>query len=199
MFNVKAEPAKISGVQKITSGRFEDFRGYFTETFRLSDIKKLPGLEDFAVVQANESRSLPNTIRGLHLQWDPPMGKLVRVLEGEIFDIVLDARKPSPTFGKAEIFKLTVDKKSLEQSWLWLPAGIAHGFFCFSECVIEYFCTGEYNSAGEASISPFAPDIDWSWAKPELVEKFKQLCRADPLVTDKDRRGFTVKGWFENK
>src|ERR1035437_7088261 len=99
----------LPGVKTITFGRFPDDRGYFSEIFRKSDLKKNPDLsflKDIDFFQCNESFSKPDTVRGLHFQWNPYMGKLVRTVMGRMVDVVLDVRKGSPTFGKAIMFDM---------------------------------------------------------------------------------------------
>src|SRR5437870_5248818 len=117
----------IPDVKIITYSRFTDKRGYFTEHFRrskLSEHAQLPFTKDFLIMQANESQSKKNTIRGLHFQWSPFMGKLVRTVVGHMIDIVLDIRLHSPTFGKALLFDMP---KRDEGVWIWAPPGFAHG------------------------------------------------------------------------
>ena len=102
----------LPGVKVIRFARFRDQRGYFTETFRRSDLDsrvELAGLKGQAFVQANESSSRANVVRGLHFQWDPFMGKLVRTISGHMVDIVLDLRKDSPTLGKAVMHDMPSD------------------------------------------------------------------------------------------
>jgi len=192
----------IRDVKVIKFARFCDQRGYFTEHYRKSDFKKHPDTEffrDIELVQANESWSRKNTIRGLHFQWNPYMGKLVRTLSGRMVDMVLDIRKGSPTFGKIILYDMPVNRQADYQEWIWVPPGFAHGNFFTEETLIEYFCTGEYSLGCEAGISPLADDIDWSLCDPNLKQLFDNIVRSGALISDKDKNGFSVNAWKENK
>jgi dTDP-4-dehydrorhamnose 3,5-epimerase len=112
----------LPGVKVIRFARFLDQRGYFTEPFRRSDFDSRPGLGDLSgatFVQANESHSRPNVVRGLHFQWDPFMGKLVRTLAGHMVDVVLDLRKGSPTLGNAVMHDMPADTQADWGEWIW--------------------------------------------------------------------------------
>lgn len=191
MISPEKTDTPIPGLYNITFKRFIDDRGYFSETSRVSD---LPYIKNFKIVQTNESFNIKNVVRGLHFQWEPPMGKLVRSIYGTIYDILLDIRKESPTYGKAIITELVRDLKSESDMWVWAPPGIAHGFFCEDECMIEYMCSGEYSKPNEANISPLALDIDWSLADRGLVSKFNKVVKI-AVITDKDRNGPSVAEW----
>ncbi|HXH07150.1 MAG TPA: dTDP-4-dehydrorhamnose 3,5-epimerase family protein [Vicinamibacterales bacterium] len=188
----------LPDIKVIRFGRFADQRGYFTEPFRRSDLDTHPEttfLAGVAFVQANESLSRPGTLRGLHFQWNPYMGKLVRTLHGHMIDIVLDIRLGSPTFGKAILYDMPNDDGRAEAEWIWVPPGFAHGNLFLTETRIEYLCTGEYSPACEAGISPLAADMDWSLCDPTLYREFEALVRRGPIMSDKDRGGFTVAQW----
>ena len=153
----------IAGVKLINYNRFMDHRGFFTETFRASDfidneLKVFPN----GIMQSNESFSQKNVLRGLHFQWNPNMGKLVRTIAGHMVDLVLDLRQGSPTQGKIMAFDMPAKSLNSSTSWIWVPEGCAHGNFFLEDSYIEYFCSGSYNGECEAGISPFAEDIDWS-------------------------------------
>lgn len=189
----------IPEIQVIRFGRFRDHRGYFTELFRKSDfLNRLPFMEHAEFGQCNESCSKPGTVRGLHFQWNPYMGKLVRTLSGRMVDMVLDIRKGSPHFGKIVACDMPSDPNADFAEWIWVPPGFAHGNFFTEPTVIEYFCTGEYNPACEAGISPLAPDIDWSRCERELKKAFDTIVAGTPLITDKDRDGYSLAKWLEN-
>ena len=194
MISPTHEKTQIPNILKVKYKRYIDHRGFFSETSRVSD---LDFIEGFKIVQSNESLNVKNTIRGLHFQWDPPMGKLVRCIMGTLYDILLDIRIGSPTFGNAIILELTRDLESDSDMWVWLPPGIAHGFFCEKECIIEYLCSGEYNKAGEGNVSPFADDIDWSLADSKLLKKFKQVSKK-AAITDKDKEGPNIETWLKD-
>lgn len=188
----------IPDVKVVRYQRFADHRGYFTETYRKSDFAArddIGSLRDADFGQCNESRSRPGTIRGLHFQWNPYMGKLVRTTAGRMVDLVLDIRKGSPTFGKAAAYDLPYDPDASHGEWIWVPPGFAHGNYYTAESRIEYFCTGEWSPRCEAVISPLAPDIDWSLCDPALKGEFDSLVAAGALITDKDRDGFTLQAW----
>jgi dTDP-4-dehydrorhamnose 3,5-epimerase len=185
----------LEGATVIRFGRFRDDRGYFTEHFRKSDFAALEGLHIPEFVQCNESFSRPGTVRGLHFQWDPHMGKLIRTLRGRMIDLMLDIRKGSPTFGKIIAYDLPYDTNSEHAEWLWVPPGFAHGNLFTEETLIEYFCTGEYSPTTEAGISPLAPDIDWSLCDPELRAIFEDVAYKTRLMTEKDRNGYTIAAW----
>jgi dTDP-4-dehydrorhamnose 3,5-epimerase len=185
-------------IKVIRFSRFCDARGYFTEHFRKSDFANHPDMgfmKGVEFLQCNESYSRPGTIRGLHFQWNPYMGKLVRTLSGRMVDMVLDIRKGSPTFGKALAYDMPSDPGADYNEWIWVPPGFAHGNFFTSESSIEYLCSGEYSQGCEAGISPFSADVDWSLCDPELKRLFDSISNSNPLITDKDRNGFSLAAW----
>lgn len=193
---------KIPEIKIIKFGFFRDHRGYFAETFRKSDLTSHPqlgSLKDADFSQSNESFSVPGTIRGLHFQWDPLMGKLVRTIRGHMIDLVLDIRKGSPTFGHIIAYDMPLDENADFSEWIWIPPGFAHGNFFPAPTTIEYFCTGHYNPRSEAGISPFSGDIDWDLCDPELKDIFEKVSRHTNLVTDKDKNGFSLTDWKNNK
>lgn len=200
LMEVKA--LQLEGMKVIKFARFNDHRGYFTEHYRRSDFKtsgQIPFMNDVEFVQCNESYSQKGTVRGLHFQWNPYMGKLVRTLQGRMIDMVLDIRKGSPTFGKIILYDMPADHKKEYGEWIWVPPGFAHGNFFPEETVIEYFCSGEYSPGCEAGISPLAEDIDWTLCDTNLKQLFDSIAPSTGLITDKDRNGFTVAAWLENK
>ena len=215
---VDVKSLAIPEVKVLRFARFRDHRGYFTETFRRSDFQTHPALSCFAgvdFVQANESYSRRGTVRGLHFQWSPYVGKLVRTVHGRMIDLVLDIRVGSPTCGQILAYDIPASPDRDEAEWIWVPPGFAHGNFFPQETLIEYFCSGHYSPTTEAGIAPLAADIDWSLCEretPELRQLFLQLTgqptgqrtgqSADqapvdgPFLSDKDRAGFTVAGWL---
>ncbi len=193
---------EVEAVKLIRFARFCDHRGYFTEQFRNSDFASHPEMgfmKGVEFVQCNESFSRLGTVRGLHFQWNPYMGKLVRTLSGRMVDMVLDIRKGSPTFGKIICYDMPGGSDADYAEWIWVPPGFAHGNFFREETRIEYFCSGEYSPGCEAGISPLAEDIDWSLCDPRLAEEFKEIASSTELITDKDRNGFTVEGWLADE
>lgn len=190
---------QITGVKLINFDRFMDQRGYFTETYRTSDfinneLKLFPN----GLMQTNESFSHKNVLRGLHFQWNPNMGKLVRTISGHMVDLVLDLRKGSPTLGKIMAFDMPSKFADSSSSWIWVPEGCAHGNFFLEETFIEYFCSGSYNGECEAGISPFTEDIDWSICDPNLKNKFFEL-KDSFIATPKDINGLSVNEWLSRK
>jgi len=193
---------QIEGVKVIRFGRFSDQRGYFTEHYRKSDFLKHPAIHfgsGAEFVQANESYSKKGTIRGLHFQWNPYMGKLVRTLVGRMIDMVLDIRKGSPTFGRIILYDMPADTAADYAEWIWVPPGFAHGNFFTEDTMIEYFCSGEYSPGCEAGISPLASDIDWTLCEANLKKLFDMVVSATPLISDKDKNGLTVTGWSSDE
>lgn len=156
---------------------YEDNRGFFTETYRLNKFHKAGIRKPF--VQDNLSRSVRNTLRGLHYQIINPQAKLVMVTSGEILDVAVDIRKNSPNFGKYVSYRLTAESKEM----LYIPEGFAHGFYVLSEeTTFLYKCTDYYHPAGERGIRWNDPQIGITWpdTDPVLSEKDKKL----PLLSE---------------
>jgi dTDP-4-dehydrorhamnose 3,5-epimerase len=147
---------------------FEDARGFFMEVFRNDQFAALGLPTEF--VQDNHSRSKKGVLRGLHFQWDPSMGKLMRVTLGSAFLVAVDIRKGSPTLG--QWYGAIVSAEDKKQ--IWAPAYFARGFCALSDFTeIQYKCTGVYNSQCESGIRWNDPDIgiEWPITNPELSEK----------------------------
>lgn len=145
-----------------------DARGYFYESFNADKYRKL-GL-DLRFVQSNVSRSARGVLRGLHYQHPNPQGKLVNVLEGEVYDVAVDIRTGSPTFGRWAAAILSADNKR----HFWIPEGFAHGFVALSEyATFCYQCTTVYDAAADAGIRWNDGDIaiDWPVGAPQLSDK----------------------------
>ncbi len=199
LLTVKA--LRIEDIKVIRFAHFCDHRGYFTEHYRKSDFANHPDtsfMRDVEFVQCNESYSKKGTVRGLHFQWNPYMGKLVRTVSGRMVDMVLDIRKGSPTFGKIILYDMPADSKTDYSEWIWVPPGFAHGNFFPEDTTIEYFCSGEYSPGCEAGISPLAQDIDWSLCDKELKKLYDKIVPATILITDKDKNGFSVGKWRDD-
>jgi dTDP-4-dehydrorhamnose 3,5-epimerase len=191
----------IPDVKVIRFARFQDHRGYFSESFKQSDFQNRPDLAflqktDF--LQCNESYSRQGTVRGLHFQWNPFVGKLIRTLFGHMVDLVLDIRRDSPTFGMIIAYDMPNDPSAEFSEWIWVPPGFAHGNFFQKDSQIEYFCSGEYNPNCEASISPLASDINWSICNPGLRQIFAALIPGISLITEKDRNAYSLAAWIQN-
>jgi dTDP-4-dehydrorhamnose 3,5-epimerase len=192
----------LPGVKVIKFARFPDSRGYFSETFRQSDVKnnsQLDFLQSYNFVQTNESFSKKNVVKGLHFQWEPPLGKLLRTINGHMVDMILDIRKQSSTFGKIILYDLPASQNQDYGEWIWLPPGVAHGSFFLEDSFNEYFFTADYNPKGEAGISPLTEDLDWSLADVKLKEQFEQLKQGAILISDKDKAGMSLTDWQEDE
>lgn len=163
--------ARIPGVLIIEPQVHRDARGFFLETYR-EDVYREHGIVG-PFVQDNHSRSVAGTLRGLHLQVRRPQAKLVRVVEGEIYDVAVDVRRGSPTFG--QWCGVTLSAANFTQCYI--PGGFAHGF-CVTSAVaqIEYKCTDVYDPAGELGIRWNDPALRISWPvdKPILSERDRQ-------------------------
>jgi len=196
---IEVKSLALPEVKVIRFGRFKDDRGYFTETFRNSDFQSLGFLKGIRFLQSNESYSKKGTVRGLHFQWNPFMGKLVRVLYGRMLDLVLDIRKGSPNFGKIISYDMPSNPENDYNDWIWVPPGFAHGNLFTESSHIEYLCSGEYSPGCEGCISPLAADIDWSLCDPKLRKEFDSIAPKTRLITDKDKNGFTMAAWSKEK
>jgi dTDP-4-dehydrorhamnose 3,5-epimerase len=189
----------LSGVKVVRFARFKDHRGFFTEPFRRSDFDSHPelaALSGISWVQTNESYSHAGVVRGLHFQWNPYMGTLVRTVSGHMVDIVLDIRKGSPTLGRAIMYDMPASADSDWAEWIWVPPGFAHGNFFPAPSHIHYMCSGEYSPGCEAGISPLSAEIDWSLCDPVLKARFDALVRDGAVLSQKDRDGLTLQAWL---
>jgi dTDP-4-dehydrorhamnose 3,5-epimerase len=139
--------------------------------------------------------SVKNVLRGLHFQWNPNMGKLVRTIAGHMVDLILDLRQGSPTQGKIMAFDMPAKSTDGSSIWIWVPEGCAHGNFFLEDSYIEYFCSGEYNGECEAGISPLSLDIDWSICDSNLKNNFFEL-KDSFIATPKDISGLNLKDWL---
>jgi len=158
---------------------FADQRGFFMETFRADQFRALGLPHEFP--QDNQSRSQRGVVRGLHFQWDAPMGKLMRVTLGAAFLVAVDIRKGSPTLGRW--FGIEVSEENKKQ--VWAPAGFARGFCVLSEYAdVQYKCTATYNPRAESGIRWDDPTIDIKWPVSEAV------------LSEKDRTARTLERWL---
>ena len=165
----------ISDVKILEPKVFGDERGFFLESWNANTFAAL-GL-DLQFVQDNHSRSRQGILRGLHYQLQNPQGKLVRVTQGAVFDVAVDIRRSSPTFGQWVGVELSANNHRM----LWVPAGFAHGFYVLSESAdFQYKCTDFYNQAAEKSILWNDSDLNISWP---LVNG------QAPLLSAKDAQG----------
>ena len=153
---MKISHSKLKGCVIIEPRIFGDERGFFLETFQAVRYEQEAGI-DLPFVQDNHSRSARDVLRGLHFQKTKPQGKLVRVVRGEVYDVAVDIRKGSATFGEWEGVILSEDNKKQ----FWVPPGFAHGFVVLSDTAdFEYKCTDYYDSSDEGSILWSDPDLD---------------------------------------
>jgi dTDP-4-dehydrorhamnose 3,5-epimerase len=160
---------------------YEDARGFFVETYRADHFKAL-GLPEL-FVQDNHSMSRKGVVRGLHFQWDPPMGKLMRVTVGRAFLVAVDIRKGSPTLGQWFGIELSAEDKRQ----VWAPAGFARGLCALSDPTeIQYKATGIYNSRGESNIRWDDPEIGIQWPL------------ANCQLSDRDRNAQTLAEWLRS-
>lgn len=165
------EDTPLPGVRLIRPRVFRDARGFFLETYH-RERYAAHGIGD-VFVQDNHSQSAQGTIRGLHLQIDPPQAKLVRVVRGRVLDVVVDLRRGSPAFLQHHAVELSAD----EATQIYIPEGFAHGFAVLSEVAeVEYKCSSHYRSDGEIAVRFDDPalGIEWPFASPILSEKDQQ-------------------------
>lgn len=190
----------IPDVKVLRFARFCDQRGFFTELFRRSDFAGHPELSllgGAGALQINESFSRANVIRGLHFQWNPYMGKLVRACMGRMIDLVLDIRQGSPSYGRILAYDMPAGSTEDYGEWIWVPPGFAHGNIFTEPTQIVYLCSGEYSPGCEAGISPLSADLDWSLCEPGLKAIFDRVS-SGPIMSDKDRNGMTLTAWGQN-
>jgi dTDP-4-dehydrorhamnose 3,5-epimerase len=170
---MKVVDTSIPDVKIIEAQVFGDERGFFMETFRAGIMNELTGGKPF--VQDNHSKSAHGILRGLHYQMQHTQGKLVRVVQGEVFDVAVDLRKSSPTFGQWVGEVLSADNKKQ----LWVPEGFAHGFYVMSETAeFVYKCTDYYHPESDRSLM---------WNDKQIGIQWPLVNDAEPLLSDKDK------------
>ncbi|CPR13631.1 dTDP-4-dehydrorhamnose 3,5-epimerase [Brenneria goodwinii] len=176
---MQVKDTRIEGVKIIQPKVFGDARGFFLETFEKRRYQEMLNI-DLDFVQDNHSRSSKGVLRGLHFQRSNPQGKLVRVVRGEVFDVAVDIRPDSPTYGAWEGVILSEENKTQ----FWIPPGLAHGFVVLSDVAdFEYKCTDYYNPANEGCLLWNDPDVGIEWPinnpllseKDKLGKRFKEL------------------------
>ena len=171
---------KIHGIKVIHPKVINDNRGYFFETFQKERYQKMLGI-NYEFVQDNYSRSFKNVLRGLHFQENNVQGKLLRVVQGEVFDVAVDIRKNSPTFGQWVGMILSAENNKQ----LWIPPGFAHGFLVLSDIAdFEYKCTNYYDPHSERCLLWNDPTINISWPI------------SNPILSDKDKLGKSLQELF---
>ena len=186
MADFKFNKTSIEGVYIIEPQVFGDNRGYFMETYH-KEVFSENGL-DMEFVQDNQSKSKKGVLRGLHFQYTQPQGKLVRVISGEVFDVAVDMRKDSPTYGKWEGVILSEENKKQ----FYIPEGFAHGFVVLSESAeFTYKCTDFYKPDDEGGIQWNDPEIGITW--PKLLGEYKGSASADGYSVDGVPLNLSVK------
>ncbi|MBP3230980.1 MAG: dTDP-4-dehydrorhamnose 3,5-epimerase [Anaerovibrio sp.] len=198
MGQIKVTKAPIDGLCIIEPTVHGDSRGYFMETYNQKDMEEA-GL-NMTFVQDNESMSRKGVLRGLHYQKQYPQGKLVRVIEGEVFDVAVDLRKDSPTFGQWYGAVLSDENKKQ----FYISPGFAHGFLVLSDVArFCYKCTDFYHPGDEGGLAWNDPEIGIKW--PKLVGSYSgnadstgyQLADGTPLnLSDKDKKWLGLKDSF---
>ena len=175
--NFTFKETSIQGVCIIEPKKYGDSRGYFMETYKASDFRKA-GL-DYDFIQDNQSKSKKGVLRGLHFQKAHPQAKLVRCIEGEVFDVCVDLRKGSKTYGKWEGVVLSSEKGNQ----LMIPRGFAHGFVVLSEtATFCYKCDELYHPEDEGGIMWNDPEINIIWPY-----------NGEPLLSEKDKKHPSLK------
>lgn len=170
-------PTSLPGVLVIEPRIFEDARGFFFESFNHAAFERALG-SAVSFVQDNQSFSRATVLRGLHYQVDRPQGKLVRVVRGAIWDVAVDIRPESSTFGRWVAEELSAENRKQ----LWVPPGLAHGFLVLSESAeVLYKTTDYYSPQGERCIVWSDPDLGIAWP-----------LSGEPAVSAKDRQGMTL-------
>jgi dTDP-4-dehydrorhamnose 3,5-epimerase len=185
MGQIKVEKTPIDGVIVIEPAVHGDSRGYFMETYNRNDLEEIGFHEEF--VQDNQSRSTKGVMRGLHYQIEHPQGKLVRVIRGSVFDVAVDLRRNSETYGKWFGIELTEENKKQ----LFIPKGFAHGFLVLSD--IAEFCykvTDFYHPGDEGGIMWNDADIGIKWPMEGIT---------NVLLSDKDKVNISFREYTEKK
>lgn len=176
---MELEPSRIAAVKIFTAKHFPDERGLLVQSWVRQDLAALGIPSEFK--QAIQTVSRRGVVRGLHFQWDPPMGKLVRCLHGAILDVVVDVRVGSPTLGQ----HVAVELSGLNHKVIWVPPGFAHGTFAFAdESIVLYECTGEHGPGREGGILWNDPALGIAW--PDVA----------PIVSEKDRVAPSLATWL---
>ncbi len=178
----KAIEKQLNGLLLLEPDVFQDERGFFMESFRENAFKEL-GI-DSNFIQENHSRSTLGVLRGMHFQWDPPQGKLIRVTIGRALVTEVDIRRNSPTFGKFWTGEISAENKQI----LWVPPGFANGFLVLSDiCEMQYKCTSYWNKAGEGSLLWNDPEIGINW-------NFE-----NPILSEKDANALPLSEWLKTE
>ena len=185
MGKITVTPCDIEGLYVIEPTVFKDERGYFVETYNQNDMKEA-GL-DMVFVHDYQSMSTRGVLRGLHFQKQFPQGKLVRVVRGKVFDVAVDLRSDSKTYGKW--FGVDLSAENMKQ--FYIPEGFAHGFLVLSdEAEFCYKCTDFYHPNDEGGLAYNDPDIGVQWPIPEDMEL---------ILSEKDQKWGGLKEYTANR
>ncbi len=179
---MKIEKTDFKGLFVITPSIFKDERGFFMELYRQDKFEEIGIRGNFT--QENQSRSKKNVIRGLHFQWNPPLGKLIRAAKGAVFSVAVDLRKNSKTFGKW--FGVNLDEDSNKE--MYAAPGFATGFCVLSDMAeVHYGYTNLYNPKGESNIL-------WNDRKIGIIWPVK-----NPILSERDKNAQTFDEWLNRK
>ena len=170
---MKAKETNLKDAYVITTPRFDDERGFFLESFNSEGFGGIIGVDN-NFVQDNHSKSSKGVLRGLHYQTERPQGKLIRCTQGVVYDVIVDLRKSSPTFGKS--FGIELSENNV---MVWIPIGFAHAFYTVSDYAeFEYKCTDYYHPESMETLMWNDPDLDIAWP-----------FDGDPILSFKDQIG----------
>ena len=172
-------PAELSGIKVITAKHYPDERGFLLQSWVKQDLEAAGIPSEFK--QAIQTYSKKGVVRGLHFQWDPPMGKFVRCIYGSIIDVVVDVRHGSPTLGDHVAVELTGKNHQI----IWVPPGFAHGTIALeNDSIVIYECTSEHGPGREGGILWSDPALGIAWPK------------IPTIVSEKDRVAPTLAQWL---
>jgi len=176
---MRREPSAVPGIKVFTAKHFHDERGFLLQSWVKEDLAALAVPAEFK--QAIQTFSRRGVLRGMHFQWDPPMGKLVRCIRGGIIDVVIDVRHGSPTLGDHVAVELTGQNHQI----IWVPPGFAHGTFALEDdTIVLYECTSEHGPGREGGVLWNDPALAIAW--PDIV----------PIVSQKDQQAPTLAQWL---
>jgi len=176
---MQVDPSRISALRILTAKSFPDERGLLVQAWVKQDLEAAGIPTEFK--QAIQTSSRRGVVRGIHFQWDPPMGKFVRCIRGAIIDVVVDVRHGSPTLGDHAAVELT----SSNHRQIWVPPGFAHATFALEDdSVVFYECTAEHGPGCEGGILWNDPEVGIRW--PDIP----------PIVSEKDQKAPTLAQWL---
>ena len=178
---MKAKETNLKDAYVITTPRFDDERGFFLESFNSEGFGGIIGVDN-NFVQDNHSKSSKGVLRGLHYQTERPQGKLIRCTQGVVYDVIVDLRKSSPTFGNS--FGIELSENNV---MVWIPIGFAHAFYTVSDYAeFEYKCTDYYHPESMETLMWNDPDLDIAWP-----------FDGDPILSFKDQIGKSFKKCYK--